>query len=203
MVSTNLFTSHAGKKAFSNGIMLTVVLLTVLMLTSCSHSSAQLDESLSSPAIYQPPTQIFFYPAKGQDAIQQDRDRYECYLWAVNQSGFDPSVPPLAPHQKIEVVPKPAAGHDTAIGAITGAVLGAIVSSPDNTAEGAAIGAAAGAILGATSDSARQEQAQQLQDQYDEQQLRKIAHAEKQARNYRRAMAACLEGRGYSVNTAW
>ena len=33
----------------------------------------------------------FVYPRQGQDATQTSRDRYECYLWAVEQSGVEPS----------------------------------------------------------------------------------------------------------------
>ena len=36
---------------------------------------------------------MFIYPAKGQDQAQQDKDRYECHSWAVQQTGFDPSKP--------------------------------------------------------------------------------------------------------------
>lgn len=35
---------------------------------------------------------VVAYPAKDQDADQQARDRYECHAWAVNESGFDPSL---------------------------------------------------------------------------------------------------------------
>ena len=35
---------------------------------------------------------IFVYPNEGQDDEQRDRDRYECYLWAVEQTGFDPGA---------------------------------------------------------------------------------------------------------------
>ena len=34
--------------------------------------------------------QIFIYPTKGQSPEQQNRDRYECHTWAVQQTGFDP-----------------------------------------------------------------------------------------------------------------
>ncbi len=146
-----------------------------------------------------PSTQVYFYPNKGQSAAQQDRDRYECYLWAVKQTGFDPSAPQLAPHQRLEVVPNPPPGHDTAAGAVTGAVLGAIVSPPGRTAGGAAIGALAGAIIGAASDTARQEQAERLQERYDRRGAQPAGRIEQQAGSYRRALGACLEGRGYSV----
>ena len=116
------------------------------------------------PASAAPPpsTQIYFYPAKGQSAAQQDRDRYECYLWAKKQTGFDPSAPALAPHQRVQVIPTAPPGRDTAVGAVTGAVIGAVVSPPGRSVEGAAVGAVAGAVVGAASEAARQEQAERV-----------------------------------------
>jgi len=35
-------------------------------------------------------TKVFVYPRNGQTADQQARDRYECYRFAVAQSGVDP-----------------------------------------------------------------------------------------------------------------
>lgn len=34
---------------------------------------------------------IYVYPMHGQNASQTSKDRYECYLWAVKQTGYDPS----------------------------------------------------------------------------------------------------------------
>ena len=36
---------------------------------------------------------MFVYPQNGQSMEQRDRDRYECHLWAADQTGYDPSVP--------------------------------------------------------------------------------------------------------------
>jgi hypothetical protein len=36
--------------------------------------------------------QLFVYPKSGQSTEQQAKDRYECQRWAVDQSGFDPTV---------------------------------------------------------------------------------------------------------------
>jgi Family of unknown function (DUF6515) len=36
---------------------------------------------------------VFLYPKNGQSADQQARDRYECYRFAVGQTGFDPMHP--------------------------------------------------------------------------------------------------------------
>lgn len=30
------------------------------------------------------------YPAQGQDMAQQQKDEGECFIWAKNQTGFDP-----------------------------------------------------------------------------------------------------------------
>jgi len=42
-------------------------------------------------------TKVFVYPRNGQTADQQARDRYECYRFAVAQTGFDPMHSPGAP----------------------------------------------------------------------------------------------------------
>lgn len=146
-----------------------------------------------------PTTTVYFYPTKGQSSSQQDRDRYECYLWAKKQSGFDPGQAQLAPHQRIEVTPTAAPGSDTAAGAVTGAIVGSMMSDHHDRGFGLVFGAITGAILGSASDAARQQQAQQIEQQYNADESRKYARVEKQARDYQRATTACLEGRGYSV----
>ncbi len=35
---------------------------------------------------------MFIYPRAGQSEDQQAKDRYECHRWAVDQTGFDPSL---------------------------------------------------------------------------------------------------------------
>lgn len=36
---------------------------------------------------------IFIYPRKGQSEELQAKDRYECHLWALSQTGYDPTQP--------------------------------------------------------------------------------------------------------------
>ncbi|MEM8682294.1 MAG: DUF6515 family protein [Pseudomonadota bacterium] len=36
--------------------------------------------------------EIFVYPNQGQSDEQRNRDRYECYLWASEQTGHDPGA---------------------------------------------------------------------------------------------------------------
>ncbi len=35
---------------------------------------------------------LIVYPADGQSQEQLDKDKYECYTWAKQQTGFDPMV---------------------------------------------------------------------------------------------------------------
>lgn len=141
-------------------------------------------------------TRVFVYPGKGQTSKQLERDRYECYLWAVAQTGFDPSQVELAPHQRVEVVAMPPAGAETAAGAIAGAAIGAVVSPSSHAAEGAIVGAMIGGLAGAASEAERARTTAELRHAYDE---RLSAQLERQSNEYRRALSACLEGRGYTV----
>ena len=73
---------------------------------------------------------MFIYPSKGQSQAQQDKDRYECHTWAVQQTGFDPSAPQAANAQTSQQYQpsKPhvlqGAGRGAAMGAVGGAIAG-------------------------------------------------------------------------------
>lgn len=144
-------------------------------------------------------TQLYFYPKSGQSNEQQSRDHYECYNWAVKQTGFDPGRSAIPTDQRVRVVPMPPPGHDTATLAIAGAVLGALMGGPRHAVEGALIGASGGAIAGAASDAARMEQARQQEEAYAARGRVRDTQLEARASAFRRAMSACMEGRGYSV----
>lgn len=174
-------------------------ILILVGLEACAPPARYVAEPVVTEQPPPPVTQVFFYPNQGQSTEQQDRDRYECYLWAKGQTGFDPSAPNLAPHTRVEVVPEPPPGTGTVVGAMSGAVLGAAVSSRGNRPEGALVGAVAGGILGTAVDAARQEEAARLQAHYAQQSAQRTAIIERQAADYRRALSACLEGRGYTV----
>jgi hypothetical protein len=146
-----------------------------------------------------PPTQVYFYPKAGQTTEQQSRDHYDCYTWAVQQTGFDPGQSAIPTDERVRVVPMPPPGYDTATLAIAGAVLGALIGGPRHAVGGALIGASGGAIAGAASDSARMESARQQEEAYAAQNRARDARLDEKAFGFRRAMGACLEGRGYSV----
>jgi hypothetical protein len=149
-----------------------------------------------------PDTNVYFYPTQGHNpsAEQQDRDRYECNGWAVQKTGFDPSLPNIPPRQRVRVVaggPPPGAG--VATGAITGAVVGAAVSDPWHRGPGALIGAIAGAAIGGAADAQRATEQDRVETEVANANDARSAALDQKASNYRRAMSACLEGRGYSV----
>ena len=178
----------------------------VMLVSACAetpaHPAPQRRVARTEPPPPPPPpvnTQVYVYPTSGQSADRVNRDRYECYLWSVKQSGFDPSQAQLAPHQRVEVVPMPPSGTNTVAGAATGAVLGAVIAEPHNAGAGAVAGAIVGGALGAISDSQREQQVKQVQSRYDRRTAAQNAQLEEQASNYRRALTACLEGRGYTV----
>jgi hypothetical protein len=131
--------------------------------------------------------QMYVYPQRGQSEQQQQRDRGECHVWAVQQTGYDPTagVPPPPPSS----APTTGTGRGAARGAAVGAIGGAIGG---NAGKGAAIGAATGAVFG-TMRRNNQIRADQAQQQAYANQV-----GQEQA-NYHRAVAACLSARGYTV----
>ncbi len=75
---------------------------------------------------------LIVYPAKEQSQQQMEKDKFACYSWAKQQSGFDPmQTPPPALAPPSQSPPGSAAG---------GVVRGG--------AGGAALGAAVGGIAG-------------------------------------------------------
>ena len=177
-----------------------LLLFAVLLLSSCYYYPNE--QVVTQPAQDQnitAITQVYFYPNKGQSTQQQSRDHYACYNWAVDQTGFDPSTSSIVPEQRVRVVPMPPPGHDTGVMSIAGAVLGALIAGPRHAAGGALIGAASGAVVGASSDISREESARQMEEAYANSNQARDVHKEKKALDFRRAMSACLEGRGYTV----
>ena len=144
-------------------------------------------------------TQIYFYPNRNQSAELQSRDHYACYTWAMEQTGFDPSESSIVPEQRVRVVPMPPPGQDTMAMSIAGAVLGALIAGPRHAGGGALIGAAGGAMAGMVSDASRVEAARQMEEAYNNRNQGRDFRREKKALQFRRAMSACMEGRGYTV----
>jgi hypothetical protein len=148
-----------------------------------------------------PVTDLYAYPQNNQAPDQQERDRYECNNWAVRQTGFDPSGPNVPPHDRYRVVAAgPPPGSGTAVGAFTGAILGALIAGPRDAGAGLVGGAIAGGVLGTAAEQQQRADAeQQAENINDARDARAVAAMDARASNYRRALSACLEGRGYTV----
>ena len=54
---------------------------------------------------------VVAYPANGQTPAQVDQDRYDCYRWAVDQSGFNPASVTYAPSPAVVQTYRQAQGN--------------------------------------------------------------------------------------------
>jgi hypothetical protein len=139
---------------------------------------------------------VYFYPSNGQSEEQQDRDRYECHNWGVRETGFDPSLRLAAGDERGAVVPARSSGQTVGAAAAVGAVVGAIAGGRGDALEGAVVGAMAGTVLGSAAANAQEAEARRVERAGT---MRSSVGYERRAADFRRAMSACLEGRGYSV----
>ncbi len=172
-------------------VMLAVASVAIGALSACATPQPQ----TVGYAVPPPNTTVYAYPMHNQSPEEQRRDRYECSVWAVHQTGFDPSAPGVPVYDRV-AVQGPPPGTDTAIGAIAGAVLGAAVSDRWDRGSGAVFGALTGAMIGSAGDAANAQANDQAMSESARRQERAVA---RQAMDYRRALSACLQGRGYSV----
>jgi hypothetical protein len=134
--------------------------------------------------------ELYIYPAKGQSSEQQEKDKFECYTWARNDTGFDPMAVPTtttaAPSSQ-------RSSGGAAKGALGGAALGAIFGSSSKTTKRSAV---AGGVLGGVRQSSKNRQVDQERQQWEQKESANYAN---NRNNYNRAYSACLEGRGYTV----
>jgi hypothetical protein len=133
---------------------------------------------------------LFVYPSKGQSQDKQKADEFECYKWAVEQSGVDPM------NMTKTQAPPPQEGPTGAGvgGAVKGAAVGAALGSINGNA---GEGAAAGAIVGGLAARRKGKQAQAQQNQ----QAQATATATDQAKidSFKKAFSVCIEGKGYTI----
>jgi hypothetical protein len=132
---------------------------------------------------------LYVFPAKGQSKQQQKKDEFDCYMWAIEQSGIDPlNLPKVA--APVQSGPTGGAVKGAAKGAAAGAAIGAIAG---DAGKGAAIGATAGALKGRQSGKQAQAQANQ-------QAQASAAASEKEMKdNFNKAFSVCIEGKGYTI----
>ncbi|MBV8285222.1 MAG: hypothetical protein JO175_11280 [Candidatus Eremiobacteraeota bacterium] len=132
---------------------------------------------------------VYVYPNDHQSETQQTNDESICYKSAKSKTGIDPAnLPPATPGQATQHQGGTVRG--AAGGAAGGAAIGAVAG---NAGQGAAIGAVAGALVGHRRQTALNNA---------EQQYAQAAAQQQQAQNmnnFRRAFAACMESKGYTV----
>lgn len=131
---------------------------------------------------------FYVYPKNNQTAEQQQKDESECYVWAKNQTGFDPMAVPTAS----EPAPQVDSGADGSVmrGAARGAVIGGVVDDEWGK------GAAAGALIGGMRKRDRQRQQQAERERWEQEQA---ARYQQQRNSYNRAFKGCMEAREYSL----
>jgi hypothetical protein len=136
------------------------------------------------------------FPAKGQSQDQMAKDKYACYEWAKQETGFDPAQSrPPAPAPPVQ---SQGPQGERLKGAVRGAAVGAVVGeiADDDAGKGAAAGAAGGVMVGGM--RTRQNRRDQAQAQEQQNQQQEAAYDQKRS-DYDRAWSACLEGKGYTV----
>lgn len=129
--------------------------------------------------------QPIIYPAKGQSPQQQNADTGQCNAWATQSTGVDPA---RVASQMSNQPGAPQPGGERVVGAAGGALVGGVIGGGN-----AALG---GALVGTMLGGARQRQKQQ---QASQQQSQSQQNAQNQLSTYNRAVAACMESRGYTV----
>ncbi len=142
--------------------------------------------------------EMVIYPSQGQSAEQMEQDKFQCYSWSKNESGFDPMALPTAsepPPQK--EAQKGGVVKGAVRGTLAGGAIGAIAgNSKSDTRKGLKAGAAAGAVVGGVRRNNQTKEEDKKQKDWEQQQSSQYAQGRS---NYNRAYSACMEGRGYSV----
>lgn len=184
--------AHSPTRRGGFGLRLCFGMIPLVLLAGCVAPRA--GTTTIAPAV--DTAEVVAYPLRGQSERQVRQDRYECYLWAVNQSGYDPAAQDGTIETGTRVVPEPPGGSATVAGTVTGATVGALISDPRHAGAGAAVGAIVGALAGASVDAEHKARADEAQARYDA----SVIEAEnRRIESYRRALSACLDARGYSV----
>ena len=137
--------------------------------------------------------ELIIFPAKEQSKEQMEKDKFSCYQWARDETGFDPMKVPTASAPP----PQEQAQKGGALkGAAVGAGAGALIKRGGSRSKGAATGAVVGGLLGAVSTASQRRSDEQARQQWEQEQVAQYAQ---QRNTYNRAYSACLESKGYTV----
>ncbi|HEY1906215.1 MAG TPA: glycine zipper family protein [Myxococcaceae bacterium] len=133
---------------------------------------------------------VYVFPANNQTPDQQGKDSNDCYAWAKQQTGVDPTNPTVPEKADTSQAGKGSAVKGAAKGAAAGAAIGAIAG---DTGKGAAIGATAGGMGGVAGKKASKQQAAAQAQQQQQ------AAVNAQIDSFKKAYTACMEGKKYTV----
>jgi hypothetical protein len=133
---------------------------------------------------------VYVFPANNQTPDQQAKDSNDCYAWAKQQTGVDPTNPTVPAKADTSQAGKGAAVKGAAKGAAAGAAIGAITG---DAGKGAAVGATAGGMGGVAAKRQGKKQAEQQAQQQQQ------AAVNQQIDTFKKAYTACMEGKKYSV----
>jgi Glycine zipper len=133
---------------------------------------------------------LYVFPAKSQSQQQQKVDEFECYKWAMEQSGIDPLNLPKVEAAPVQSGPTGGAVKGAAKGAAAGLAIGSIGGE---AGKGAAVGAIAGGLAG-------RRKGKQAQAQANQQSAADVANKEQAMKDsFVKGFSACLEGKGYTI----
>jgi Glycine zipper len=133
---------------------------------------------------------LYVFPAKSQSQQQQKVDEFECYKWAMEQSGIDPLNLPKVEAAPVQSGPTGGAIKGGAKGAAAGLAIGSIGGE---AGKGAAVGAIAGGLAG-------RRKGKQAQAQANQQSAADAANKEQAMKDsFVKGFSACLEGKGYTI----
>jgi len=176
--------------------------VSMTLLATALLSTLTMISLLALPAAAQ--TDLLVYPAKGQSEAQQAQDRSECSTWATQQTNFDPTTPApvyTPPTEQANTQQRGGAVRGAAGGAALGAIGGAIAGDAGKgAAVGAGVGGGAGAIRQHRSNRAAADMNTQAQANADAAYQQALAEYNQKRETHKKAMATCLQGRGYTVN---
>ena len=140
---------------------------------------------------------LYVFPAAGQTKEVQLVEEQQCYDWAQQQTGVDPTKVTANTDSAAQAAGAQAAAatQGAAVGgAAKGAAAGALIGAAAGDAgKGAAIGATAGAVGGRRAKKRAEGQAAQQGANA------AVAQADDKIAQFKKAMTACLEGKKYTV----
>jgi hypothetical protein len=167
---------------FKAAITLALPLSAVLAFGSAYAQSASVAASLG----------VSVYPSNGQTREQQSADESECYAWAQQSTGVDPSNP-AGPAQAPP--PQGDVAGQAAKGAFVGAAKGYLLAevTDNDTGDASRAGAVIGASRGARSTAARNKTSQAQAQQQQEQQT------QARMQSFKNGFSACMTGRKYTA----